>query len=361
MTSPHAEAARDVVETMSKALDGAPGDVEGADQDSLVAVADGSGQIVAINRLQHLGSAASALAGILGAFPAGLQAGDVVVCNDPYSGGTHVSDLTLCLVGDVGTRRVLLLSRVHIPDIGGDVPGSFNEGAAEVWAEGVRLTPILVWRGGTFDGPTTGTVLLNSRFPDNVERSINLMRDAGEAGLRALASATTPVDLDGVLTEGADASAALLRQATTEVGSGEAFFEHPGGTSAVRVRASTNGDKLVLDFTESDVQGPHPYNGALGLTRTASAWPVAYAMSQLGLAPINGALIEHLEIVTKPGTVVGPAFPVAVGYGPVGPGPATVRAVAAALAPMFANVDFGAADPGAVSGVLPREVGATSG
>ncbi len=362
MSSPHAEAVQQAVRTMAKVLEGSLSvDLEGEVQDSVVAVGDGSGRIVAINALAHLGSAASALAGIVAAFPAGLQPGDAVVCNDPYSGGTHLLDLTLCLAGDVGASRVLLLSRLHIRDIGGEVPGGFHDSAREVWAEGVRLPPLLVWRRGTFDDPTAGTVLLNSRFPEDVRNSINLMHHACNDGLGTLASASPSLDLAGPLADGTIASAALLQRATTDVGSGEASFEHPGGTSVVRVRASKSGDSLRLDLTESDPRGEGPYNAALGLTRTASAWPVASAMSQLDLGPVNGALLEHLEIVTEPGSVVDAAFPSAVGYGPFGPGPATVRAVAAALAPMFASINFDNADPGAVSGVVPREVGANSG
>lgn len=362
MNSPHVEAVQHVVRTMAKVLEPAfSAGLEGGFQDSLVAVADGSGRIAAINALPHLGSAAFALAGIVAAFPAGLQAGDAVVCNDPYSGGTHLPDLTLCLAGDVGARRVLLLSRLHILDIGGEVPGGFHEDAREVWAEGVRVPPLMVWRRGTFDDPTAGTVLLNSRFPDGVRKSLDMMHDTCHAGLRELASASSPLDLDGLLGDGAIASAAFVQRATTEVGSGEASFEHPGGTSVVRVRASKSGDRLRLDLTESDAQGEGPFNAALGVTRTASAWPVASVMSQLDLGPVNGALLEHLEIVTKPSTVVDATFPSAVGYGPVGPGPATVRAVAAALTRMFAGINLGDADPGAVSGVVPRGGGTTIG
>ena len=56
------------------------------------------------------------------------------VLNDPYTGGTHLPDITLVsVVGDLG----LVCSRAHHADVGGMQPASMPAGATELIQEGV--------------------------------------------------------------------------------------------------------------------------------------------------------------------------------------------------------------------------------
>ena len=71
----------------------------------------------------HLGSMAYAMADIVGGID--WQAGDMVVLNDPYLGGTHLPDVTLIapLFHD-GRLIAFLANRAHHADIGANSPGS---------------------------------------------------------------------------------------------------------------------------------------------------------------------------------------------------------------------------------------------
>ena len=92
------------------------------------ALLDAEGAVVAQGRdiPVHLGAMPFAAVGILAIYPPETWGpGDAVLSNDPYSGGSHLPDMTM-LIG-IFSDNILIgfaASRVHWPDIGGSAPGS---------------------------------------------------------------------------------------------------------------------------------------------------------------------------------------------------------------------------------------------
>ncbi len=89
------------------------------------AIFDAEGRLVAqaAHIPVHLGSMPTAVRAALALAP---RAGDVIVLNDPYAGGTHLPDITL--VSPVFLRPeapdFVVASRAHHADVGGGAPGS---------------------------------------------------------------------------------------------------------------------------------------------------------------------------------------------------------------------------------------------
>ena len=84
----------------------------------------------------HLGAMPDAVAACLTLDPA---PGDVLILNDPFTGGTHLPDITLVtLVEGLG----ILVSRAHHADVGGMRPGSLPAGATELLQEGLVIPPM---------------------------------------------------------------------------------------------------------------------------------------------------------------------------------------------------------------------------
>ena len=75
--------------------------------------------------------------------------GDVVMTNDPYSGGQHLPDVqTFAPVFVDGERVGIVGILVHHPDVGGGAPGRPFPQATEVFQEGIRIPPVRVVRRG---------------------------------------------------------------------------------------------------------------------------------------------------------------------------------------------------------------------
>jgi N-methylhydantoinase B len=85
----------------------------------------------------HLGAMPDAVAAVM---RLGLELGQVAILNDPYTGGTHLPDVTLV------SRSVLgyAVSRAHHADVGGIEPASLPAFSHTLEEEGVILPPQLL-------------------------------------------------------------------------------------------------------------------------------------------------------------------------------------------------------------------------
>src|SRR6185503_3635258 len=92
------------------------------------AIFDADGNLVANapHMPVHLGSMGESIKTVMRKNAGTMKAGDVVVLNDPYNGGTHLPDVTVISpVFDEGADAILFYvgSRGHHADIGGTTPG----------------------------------------------------------------------------------------------------------------------------------------------------------------------------------------------------------------------------------------------
>src|SRR5216110_2815112 len=115
-----------------------------------------------------------------------IEAGDVVILNDPYRGGTHLPDVTL--VSGVFSKRKLLFyvaTRAHHSDVGGMSPGSMPL-AEEIYQEGLRIPPIKLMSGGKINRDVWEIILANVRTPGEREGDLSAMIGANRTGERRL-------------------------------------------------------------------------------------------------------------------------------------------------------------------------------
>lgn len=95
-----------------------------------------------------------------------LGPGDTIVCNDPWRGAIHLPDVNLLRpVFWEGEPLFVLSDATHIVDIGGPVPGGFNNAAEDFFAEGLRIPPMLITSGDKPVRSTINLILENTRTP----------------------------------------------------------------------------------------------------------------------------------------------------------------------------------------------------
>ena len=87
--------------------------------------------------------------------------------NDPFSGGTHLPDITLvspmAVDGDVLGYAV---TRAHHSDVGGMSPGSMPADSRELFQEGLVIPPVRLVRDGEYVPDVLDLILANVRTPD---------------------------------------------------------------------------------------------------------------------------------------------------------------------------------------------------
>src|ERR687897_1861571 len=135
-------------------------------RDCSTALFDGRGRMVAQAEHipVHLGAMPEAVAAIMRHDP---RPGDVFAINDPYSGGTHLPDITLVSpVAPGGEIIGYAVTRAHHSDVGGMRPGSMPSDSREIWQEGLVIPPVRLVRGGEYVDDVLDLLLANVRTPD---------------------------------------------------------------------------------------------------------------------------------------------------------------------------------------------------
>src|SRR5207302_8787440 len=100
----------------------------------------------------HLGAMPEAVAAVIACDPG---PDDVFVLNDPYTGGTHLPDVTLVSRTELG----FAVTRAHHADVGGSEPGSLPAGSQRLEEEGVVIPPTRL------DDATLGSLVARMRSP----------------------------------------------------------------------------------------------------------------------------------------------------------------------------------------------------
>ena len=102
------------------------------------------------------------------------QEGDVWIFNDPYDGGTHLSDFRLVKpIFYDGKVFCYLASVGHWHDVGGNVPGNYNPVATECFQEGILIPPVKLYETGIFKQDIADILLANSRLPNSLYGDLN--------------------------------------------------------------------------------------------------------------------------------------------------------------------------------------------
>lgn len=115
------------------------------------AIFDGQARMVLQGQDQpvHLGAMIFACKEVARYFGSDLSAGDVIYHNDPRTGGSHLQDMTLYKPVFVdGQLAFWTVNRSHMDETGGPMAGGYNPTAEEIWAEGLRISPVKLYEAG---------------------------------------------------------------------------------------------------------------------------------------------------------------------------------------------------------------------
>jgi N-methylhydantoinase B len=256
----------------------------------------------------HLGAMPDAVAAVRELRP---RPGAVYVLNDPYTGGTHLPDITLVsVVGDLG----LVCSRAHHADVGGMQPASMPAGATELIQEGVVIPPV------ELTDDVRRVLVANMRKP--AERLADLR--AQEACM--VVGADRLRDLAGRLGKARLAEGMRELYAYSERRTRAAIAQLPDGRYAasdamegdgihtrdipIEVCVEISGDTLVADFAGTAPQQPGNVNCPLAVTRSA----VYYVVRMLcdPDIPASGGAFEPVTVRAPEGCLVNAQPPHAV-------------------------------------------------
>jgi N-methylhydantoinase B len=247
--------------------------------------------------------------------------GDVILTNDPYSGGQHLPDLqTFSPVFQQGRRVAIVGILVHHLDVGGGAPGSYDANATEIFQEGICFPPVRIIKRGELNEDLLKVFLRNTRDPDNVGGDFDSQLAALRIGIRSvirIAERYGAREVEDACTRIQSQSEQAMRSAIAAVPDGiygfHDFVDDDGldsGPIRVQARLDIRGDTACIDLTGSANQVPGPVNCTLNMSSSAVVCAVLMAIGRD--IPANAGCYRPLTVTAPPGTVVNASRPAAV-------------------------------------------------
>lgn len=254
------------------------------------------------------------------------EAGDMVILNDPFKGGTHLPDITLVAPVFAGNDGPLFYSanRAHHADVGGMSSGSMPL-SNSIFQEGIIIPPTKIVEKGNIDWKILGFFLNNVRTPVEREGDFAAQIMANITGCRRTGEMIEKHTLETVdLYAGAlmDYAERLTRDTIQRIPDGvyrfEDFLDDDGlGREKIKidVEITIQGDEAVLDFTKSDSQVEGCVNAVYAITLSSALYVFRSLVTRD--IPTNAGCLRPIKLLTKKGTIVDAQFPAAVAGGNV--------------------------------------------
>jgi len=261
---------------------------------------------------------------IINYFGSEIYPGDVIFHNDVFSFGNQNNDVAVYkpifykdeLVGWSACKG-------HQADIGGAVQGGYNPAATEVWQEALRIPPVKVYEKGKLRKDVWDLIFANIRLPIVAE---DMKAEIGSCvvGERRFLNI---IERYGVEVFEAhknylfDSTEKMMKSEIKSIpngiykGESNVFYDGkiPNSKYKIRVTITVEDEKIIFDYSGTDLQTPGFVNGTF--TSSASATILTFLQMVSPDIPHNQGMIRPIEIIIPEGTILNAKYPAATTYG----------------------------------------------
>ena len=283
--------------------------------DGSATILDKSGGVIVGTGLPiHLFPYYHTVRAVLKSVGARMQPGDSFLINDPYLGGNlHVPDTAIVTpFFHDGKLAAFCASIAHKPDLGGLVMGSSSAAAREIYHEGILFPGVRYWSAQGPNPDFEAMLRSNTRSPDEAIGDLRAQVGCTRIGCTRL---TELFDRYGaeVMTDAFEelilASERRVRQKLAAIPDGtvqaEAVLDHDGvdldKPIAIRVKIVKRGEKITIDFSDSDPDTAGPINLRPQAAESGAAIGLI-AMLDPDI-PINDGCRRVIEFINPPGRI----------------------------------------------------------
>jgi N-methylhydantoinase B len=272
----------------------------------------------------------------------GFREGDMLIVNDPYLTGTHISDTSVYSpVFHDGALIAFAIVTAHWADVGGKSPGGWAPDTTDVYQEGICFTHQRLVREGDPNDELMRFIETNVRVPELVRGDLAAQMASCRRGIERVqhlcerCGSGTVIGAVGRIIERTDAT---MRERIAELPDGryEASVEldHDGidrtKRQRVAVQIDITGEMLRVGFDGTSPTAAGPISGPGARCDVRCALKGLLAPYEVG----NEGHVTAFDFDLEPGLLVSPERPAPVdSYGYVGV--ALIELVIRALAPVL--------------------------
>ncbi len=251
----------------------------------------------------------------------GVAEGDVYIFNDPYDGGTHLSDFKLVRPFFRDGKVFCYLASVgHWHDVGGNVPGNYNPVATECYQEGMLIPPVKLFERGELRHDIVAILQANSRLPGSLYGDLNGQINALDLGARRLVALLDDYGANTVaeaLDELRARAARLMRTNIAELPDGtyscDDWLDNDGIVDEplrIALDLTVDGDRMMFDFSRTAEACAGPVNIARS-TAVASCYVALKHIFQD--VPANAGVLDPIRFVIPGNSLLSVTAPKPVG------------------------------------------------
>ena len=249
-----------------------------------------------------------------------FEIGDVVILNDPYSGGSHLPDITIISpVFDDAELFGFVATRAHHADVGGMSPGSMPN-SREIFQEGIIIPPVKLIEQGEINQSIMRLILANVRTPNERTGDLHAQIAANQRGVERLIATIkrygkTEVTyyMEGLLEYSEHTTRSLLADFPDGKYTFHDFMDNDGVDPEpikIAVTITIEGDEAIVDFNGSSPQVKGSVNAVYAVTLSA-VYYVFRALIGLDI-PSNSGCVAPITVIAPEGTIVNAQSPAAV-------------------------------------------------
>jgi N-methylhydantoinase B len=269
-----------------------------------------------------------------------LYPGDVIVANDPYTGGGHLPDFNVFSPVFSSDGELLLVASIqcHHGDTGGALAGGYNVHAKDIWSEGTRYPLLKIVERGRERRDVVLTMRANNRlagFIGDLRAQVGAAQ-LGAAELDELVATYGAGAIRGAVDTTIEDTRRRFRQEIAGWADGtyeaDAYVDSdPAGNTDIHVHVAitVSGEQIVVDFAGSDERPELNAWSTFGNTR-------GYTIAQLASLvdpsiPKNEGFFDCIDLRVPEGSCLNPGVGKPVSAGTHHPGVEVADAIAVAM------------------------------
>lgn len=269
----------------------------------------------------HLGIIFRMIPQVIGSYgEENLNPGDMILTNNPYSGGAHLNDICLIApVFDSDMKIGYVANMAHHVDVGGSTPSSLPL-SKEIYQEGIIIPPVKLVCDGRINEDIFNIFKQNVRAKYEVSGDIKAQIAANRTGKIRLLEFLKRYNYQILKNYSEEILNYTKNRTLNEIKkfpeceiSAEDYLDDDGFTDKpikIKVRVKIEKEKILFDFTGSDKQRRSPMNATLAFTYSAVGYVLKCLISDD--IPVNDGFYRCISIEAPEGSVVNAREPAGV-------------------------------------------------
>jgi len=318
-------------------------------RDCSCALFDSEGRLVSQSKdiPVHLGAMPMSVKACINELASNLVEGSMALLNDPFSGGSHLPDLTL--VAPVYHEEELVgfvANRAHHADVGGESAGSMPGMSSAIEEEGILIEPRIVVEDNRLQENRISDLLEATRTPEERHGDLSAQIAANNVGITRLNSVAARHGWSALLASFQnlrDYSAERIQSNMKSYSGLEGEFSDVVDSDGagnwfldIRVHLSFHDDHVNVDFTGTADQ----VEGNVNCPIASSLSAVYYVFITLfgNDIPVNEGCWRAIEANIPEGSFLNPQYPAAVAAGNVETTQRVVDSILGAMAQIDSSI-----------------------